>query len=169
MPKSKKNKRRRLKAHRKNKRPREVDDPTRSRSEQMHYLREKGWSYESIAERYQLTRQRVWQIINNEDEGKGGSDTKRPRPVLHARSADRKLRQAENPQTIGDRIVKRRLKMQLSLKDLAERSGIPYGVLSAYENNTRQPNIESLQKLTLMFGISAHWLVFGVRFKKSSV
>lgn len=163
----KKAKAKRPKARRKREREPAAPDPSKSRPEQMRHLRDKGWTYERIAARYNLTRQRVWQIINRGQPVEQRPPRERSRTLLHGRTAERKLEQANNPQTIGDRIVYRRIKMELTIGDLSDRSGIPYGVLSNYENNSSKPSFESLKKLSMSLGVSAHWLIFGVPFKKS--
>lgn len=157
----------RPKARRKRERDVPAPDPSKSRPEQMRHLRDKGWTYERIAARYNLTRQRVWQIINRGQPAEERPPRERPKTLLHGRTAERKLEQASNPKTVGDRIVYRRIKMEMTIGDLSDHSGIPYGVLSNYENNTSKPSFESLKKLSTSLKVSAHWLIFGVPFKKS--
>ncbi len=54
----------------------------------------------------------------------------------------------------------------MTIGQLAQESGVPYGVLSTYENNKAQPSCESLKKLCVALRVSAHWIVFGMKYRE---
>lgn len=142
------------------------------RSTQMQEMRKQGATYSSIAEAFGISRQRVFQLISSaraaEDElpkvDNGNND---PRSLLSGRGIQKKLEQYRQPKTMGDRIVCRRLKKGWTIGQLSQESGLPYGVLWTYENNRAEPSCESLRKLCVALGVSAHWLVFGKGFKRA--
>ncbi|WP_164906379.1 helix-turn-helix domain-containing protein [Lactiplantibacillus plantarum] len=46
----------------------------------------------------------------------------------------------------------------MSIVSLAKQSGLSVSSISAYENNKRQPKIESLQKISKVLGVSSAYL-----------
>lgn len=61
---------------------------------------------------------------------------------------------------IGNRIRKFRTEKGLSQKEMATLTGIPYSTYSNYENNNREPNLQQLNKIANILGISLQNLVF---------
>ncbi|MDF0606768.1 helix-turn-helix transcriptional regulator [Neisseriaceae bacterium TC5R-5] len=49
----------------------------------------------------------------------------------------------------------------LSVKQFAEKSGMPYATLAKYMNGTRSPGMEQLAAIVTSLNISADWLLFG--------
>jgi len=138
-----------------------------SRAERMAKLRADGWTYEKIAEKFSLTRQRVYQVLNEEGQTRPKQEPGQPKAeLLRGRGIQAKLEQYNNPQEMGDRIVWKRMKLGKTIQELSEISGIPHGVLSTYENNRAKPSCDNLMKLSVALRVSAHWLLFGHSFKK---
>ena len=51
-----------------------------------------------------------------------------------------------------------RLERDLSLRDLGERIGLNYSTIACYETGKREPNIETLKKLTSFFEVSLDYI-----------
>lgn len=51
-----------------------------------------------------------------------------------------------------------RLERKLTLRELAEYIGINYSTIACYETNKREPNIETLKKLTSFFEVSLDYI-----------
>jgi hypothetical protein len=153
----------------------------KDRADQMVAMREKGHTFERIAEEFGLTRQRVHQLVTHgQPLRKIGRKAKPMKPeatepdeaLLRGRGVAEKVRQfkvahkSATTAEIGDRIVYARMKHGWTLGHLSSESGVPYGVLSTYENNRSQPSCDSLRKLCLALQCSAHWLLFGRMFRR---
>lgn len=54
-----------------------------------------------------------------------------------------------------------REKNNLSKADFALKVGIPASTLSKYENGSLTPDVQVLTKISLLFGVSIDWLLFG--------
>lgn len=138
-----------------------------SRGDRMRKMRDKGMTFEAIAAVFGVSRQRVHQLITEAYATDEHPKEKTPHShLLRCRGSQRKQEQMENPETLGDRIVYKRLKAGWTLGQLANESGVPYGALSSYENNRAEPSCESLRRLCLALQVSAHWLLFGEQFRK---
>ena len=55
---------------------------------------------------------------------------------------------------IGERLRAARENEQITQRELSFRAGIPYTTYSNYENGNRAPDVETLQKICLVLGIS---------------
>lgn len=62
---------------------------------------------------------------------------------------------------IGDKIKEKRISLGLSQKAMAEKLDINRTTYSNYENNNREPNIETLQKIVNALNIDIETLVLG--------
>lgn len=62
---------------------------------------------------------------------------------------------------IGTRIKRIRMDKQLSQKAVAKTLGIPYSTYSNYENNNREPNLETLKRIADVLGVSISYLIYG--------
>jgi len=166
----------RKKARKRKPHPRET---VMERDEQMVALRAEGYTLEDIGQEFGLTRQRVHQLVS------GGAAPPKKRPkgnhrkgpdvdLLRGRGIEKKIDQYEAADSdavsaeVGDRIVYCRLRRGMTIGQLAYESGVPYGVLSTYENNKAQPSCANLRKLCMALRVSAHWIIFGHNFKRVS-
>ena len=57
-----------------------------------------------------------------------------------------------------NRFKELRLERDLSLRDLGERIGLNYSTIACYETGKREPNIETLKKLTSFFEVSLDYI-----------
>jgi transcriptional regulator with XRE-family HTH domain len=151
------------------------------RATQMSEMRSEGYTFEDIAKEFNVSRQRVHQLVSGAElaaasskKTKATSNGGPNAELLRGRGIQEKIRQYEVADTdpaaaeIGDRIVYCRLKRGMTIGQLAQESSVPYGVLSTYENNKAQPSCESLRKLCVALRVSAHWIIFGQPFKRAS-
>lgn len=60
---------------------------------------------------------------------------------------------------IGENIKKYRKALNISQKDLANKLNMPISTLANYENNHREPNIETLNKIATALGVTINDLV----------
>lgn len=60
---------------------------------------------------------------------------------------------------IGENIKKYRKALNISQKDLAKKLNMPISTLANYENNHREPNIETLNKIAVVLGVTINDLV----------
>lgn len=63
--------------------------------------------------------------------------------------------------TIGERIRERRKKLGMTQKQLADKLGVKYQTVQAWELNSRNPKLETVEKLASALGVSSGWLVYG--------
>ena len=63
--------------------------------------------------------------------------------------------------TIGERILSKRIELKMSMKELAEALGISKGNISGYEKNTFEPSAQTIIKLAKLFNVSTDWLLCG--------
>lgn len=61
--------------------------------------------------------------------------------------------------SIGERILNLRKELNLSQKELAEKTGITEASLSRYENNLREPKAEIIAKISEVLGCSTDYLL----------
>ena len=61
--------------------------------------------------------------------------------------------------TNGERIKYLREKNGLTQKDIATRLGVEPAAISKYELNMREPNIEAIKKLAILFNVSIDYLL----------
>lgn len=61
--------------------------------------------------------------------------------------------------TFGDRLVHLRYELKRSREEVAKDLEIPYATYSHYENNTRNPNFQTLVLLAEYFGVSSDYLL----------
>ena len=61
--------------------------------------------------------------------------------------------------SLGERLRLLRTGKRITQKQLAERIGVTKSIISAYENDTRQPSYDVLVKLALLFGTTADYLL----------
>lgn len=61
---------------------------------------------------------------------------------------------------MGDRIKKIRISKKISQKDLAKTMKIPVSTLANYENNHREPNLETIEKIAAALEVSAMEILF---------
>ncbi len=61
--------------------------------------------------------------------------------------------------SIGERILGLRKELNLSQKELAEKTGITEASLSRYENNLREPKAEIITKISEVLGCSTDYLL----------
>lgn len=61
--------------------------------------------------------------------------------------------------SIGENIKKHRKSLNISQKQLAEKLNMPISTLANYENNHREPNIETLNKIATALGVTINDLV----------
>lgn len=61
--------------------------------------------------------------------------------------------------TFGERIAEARKEKQLTQKKLAEIMGVSPMRINHYENNNREPDIESIKKLSDILDINPDWLI----------
>ena len=59
----------------------------------------------------------------------------------------------------ADNLVKLRKNLDLSQKELSDKTGISVPTLSQYENGNRQPNFDRLKRLKDFFGVSYNELL----------
>lgn len=163
----------------KKKKARPKGSKTMDRAEQMSAMRSEGYTFEEIASEWGVSRQRVHQLVSGAElaaatpskktKAKNGGPNAE---LLRGRGIQEKIRQYEDAEKnpaevqVGDRIVYCRLKRGMTIGQLAQESGVPYGVLSTYENNKAQPSCESLKKLCIALRVSAHWIVFGMKYRE---
>ena len=60
-----------------------------------------------------------------------------------------------------ERLAQLRNKKGISQYEIANRLGIARTTYSGYENGSREPDIEMMNKLANFFDVSVHWLVTG--------
>ena len=60
---------------------------------------------------------------------------------------------------IGENIKKYRKALNISQKDLAKKLNMPISTLANYENNHREPNIETLNKIAAALDVSVYELI----------
>lgn len=60
---------------------------------------------------------------------------------------------------IGDKIKLLRTNKKISQKDLAKQLDMPVSTLANYENNHREPNIETIQKIAAALDVSINELI----------
>ena len=148
------------------------------RADQMLSMRGEGYTLQDIAGEFGVTRQRVHQLVAGSVEipvtRSNHSDKSTPNPdLLRGRGVQGKVQQFEEAHRnaaeakVGDRIVYKRMRRGLALGALSLESGVPYGVLSNYENNKSLPNCANLRKLCVALRCSAHWILFGEGYTKS--
>jgi transcriptional regulator with XRE-family HTH domain len=70
---------------------------------------------------------------------------------------------------LGERIAKLRKELKLSQYELADRLGYSRGKLSNYEQGSRQPDYDTLQKLADFFGVTTDYLLGRTNDKKGFV
>lgn len=63
--------------------------------------------------------------------------------------------------TIGERIRERRKELRMTQKQLADKLGVKYQTVQAWELNSRNPKLETVEKLASALGVSSGWLVYG--------
>lgn len=63
--------------------------------------------------------------------------------------------------TIGERIRERRKELGMTQKQLADKLGVKYQTVQAWELNSRNPKLETVEKLASALGVSSGWLVYG--------
>lgn len=61
----------------------------------------------------------------------------------------------------SERLAKLRSNLNLSQKELSSRLGIARTTYAGYENGSREPDLNMLNKLSEFFNVSVHWLVTG--------
>ena len=66
-----------------------------------------------------------------------------------------------NVATIGERIRKKRKELGLTQKQLADKLGVRYQTVQAWELNARNPKPETIKKFADALDVSANWLAFG--------
>lgn len=62
---------------------------------------------------------------------------------------------------LGDRLRELRNKKKLTQEELAEKIGVTRGTYAHYEINKRQPDYETLKKLSDYFNVSLDYLITG--------
>ena len=62
--------------------------------------------------------------------------------------------------TVGERIKRARKKARMTQKQLGDKLGVSYVVISQYENGARNPKIETLEKIAKALNISDFELIF---------
>lgn len=67
----------------------------------------------------------------------------------------------------GKRIARLRASKKLTQEQLAKKVGITRTALAKYENNTREPDFETMSKFADFFGVSIDYLVLGENPEKS--
>lgn len=65
----------------------------------------------------------------------------------------------DNTEQIGELIKKRRKKKQLTIKDLADKTGLSVGFLSQTERNISVPNLTTLSKIANALGVSLGYFI----------
>ncbi|WP_345422137.1 helix-turn-helix transcriptional regulator [Halioxenophilus aromaticivorans] len=68
----------------------------------------------------------------------------------------------------NDRVRERMKELDLTQKDMAELLGITQGAISNYLNGTREPNMDVLANLIRELGVTADWVVLGIRNKSKA-
>ena len=68
---------------------------------------------------------------------------------------------ADGTATFGDRLAAAREAVGLNQKELAERIGVAKKVISAWENDMKEPRANRLQMLAGMLNVSLMWLLTG--------
>jgi transcriptional regulator with XRE-family HTH domain len=63
----------------------------------------------------------------------------------------------------GNRIAQLRDEKRLTQEELAQKVGINRAALSHYENNRREPDYETLQRIATFFHVSIDYLMGGVQ------
>lgn len=61
--------------------------------------------------------------------------------------------------TIGERIKMLRTNAKLNQKDIADRIDVSKSTIGMYEQNRRMPDIETLVKLAICFGVTTDYLL----------
>lgn len=61
--------------------------------------------------------------------------------------------------SLGDRIRRARIKMGLSQVSLADAIGVKAGTLSGYEREYRRPDVEMLDRIASVLGVSTDYLL----------
>ena len=59
----------------------------------------------------------------------------------------------------SNRLIELRLQKGLTIKEVAQALGVPYTTYNSYEKNTREPNSESLIKISDFFNVSIDYLL----------
>lgn len=67
----------------------------------------------------------------------------------------------ESAATFGDRLAGAREAAGLDTKTLADRIGVKTSVITAWENDIREPRANRLQMLSGILGVSLSWLMMG--------
>ena len=60
---------------------------------------------------------------------------------------------------VGSRLRESRLKMNFAQEDLAKELGLSKSAISLYENEKRNPNLETVIELIYLLGVSADYLL----------
>ena len=63
--------------------------------------------------------------------------------------------------TIGERIRHRRKELGMTQKQLADKLGVRYQTVQAWELNARNPKPETVKKFAEALDVSANWLIYG--------
>lgn len=66
-----------------------------------------------------------------------------------------------NVATIGERIREKRKELGLTQKQLADKLGVRYQTVQAWELNARNPKPETVKKFAEALDVSANWLIYG--------
>lgn len=61
--------------------------------------------------------------------------------------------------TLGERLEKLRTEKNLTIVELAEMFHVSKSTISAYENNTRKPNLEILLEFAKFYGVTIDYLL----------
>ena len=65
----------------------------------------------------------------------------------------------------NDRVRQRMKEFGMSQRDLAEILGLTPGAVSNYVNGSREPNMEQLASIIRELGVTADWVVLGIKNK----
>jgi transcriptional regulator with XRE-family HTH domain len=137
--------------------------PNLERRREVLILREKGLTLDEIAQRFGVTKQAVWSLLNTRPQRTSaravpctncGDRIVSPgalrRDAVSALCLDCLHSQPDAP--FSQRLKALRLAAGLSRSELSERTGLAPGSLRAYEDGLRQPQERSVARLAVILG-----------------
>lgn len=68
--------------------------------------------------------------------------------------------------TLGERLKNLRDNMELEQKEVADKIGVKNNTLSQYENDKREPDHDTLQKLASIYNVTIDYLITGMEHVK---
>ena len=136
----------------------------RKRRRVIMQMRKDGYTLQQIADEFGITRARVHSILKRQKEKADRIDATGDSYL--AEQDDAVIERCKRPLTLADRLLSKRVKASLTRKELSRASGVSYSLLGAYEQGRSDPSVKNLIALCTALNCNAHWVLFGVPFKR---